>query len=140
MNDTHPAIAVPELMRLLMDEHELEWDAAWKITQASLAYTNHTLLPEALERWPIDLFGSLLPRHLEIIFEINRLFIEQVRIKFGQDNERIGRMSLIDESGGRYVRMANLACVGSHHINGVAALHTELLQQTVPQRLLSAFP
>ena len=96
----NPAIAVPELMRLLMDEHELEWDDAWKITQASLAYTNHTLLPEALERWPIDLFGSLLPRHLEIIFEINRLFIEQVRIKFGQDNERIGRMSLIDESGG----------------------------------------
>ena len=140
MNDTHPAIAVPELMRLLMDEHELEWDAAWKITQASLAYTNHTLLPEALERWPIDLFGSLLPRHLEIIFEINRLFIEQVRIKFGQDNERIGRMSLIDESGGRYVRMANLACVGSHHINGVAALHTELLQQTVLNDFYQLFP
>ncbi|MGB3766310.1 MAG: glycogen/starch/alpha-glucan phosphorylase [Phormidesmis sp.] len=140
MNDTHPAIAVPELMHLLIDEHELSWDHAWEITQKSLAYTNHTLLPEALERWPIDLFGSLLPRHLEIIFEINRLFLEQVRIKFGQDNERLERMSLIDESGGRYVRMANLACVGSHHINGVAALHTELLQQTVLNDFYKLFP
>ena len=140
MNDTHPAIAVAELMRLLIDEHELAWDAAWEITQKSLAYTNHTLLPEALERWPIDLFGSLLPRHLEIIFEINRLFLEQVRIKFGQDGDRLARMSLIDERGGRYVRMANLACVGSHHINGVAALHTELLQQTVLNDFYQLFP
>ena len=140
MNDTHPAIAVAELMRLLLDEHQLEWNAAWDITQKSLAYTNHTLLPEALERWPIDLFGTLLPRHLEIIFEINRLFLEQVRIKFGQDNARLARMSLIDESGGRYVRMANLACVGSHHINGVAALHTELLQQTVLNDFYLLFP
>ena len=140
MNDTHPAIAVAELMRLLMDEHEMSWDKAWETTQKSLAYTNHTLLPEALERWPIDLFGSLLPRHLEIIFEINRLFLEQVRIKFGQDNEKLSRMSLIDESGGRYVRMANLACVGSHHINGVAALHTELLQQTVLNDFYQLFP
>ncbi len=140
MNDTHPAIAVAELMRLLVDEHEMEWDKAWEITQKSLAYTNHTLLPEALERWPIDLFGSLLPRHLEIIFEINRIFLEDVRLKFGQDNERLARMSIIEESGGRYVRMANLACVGSHAINGVAALHTELLKQTVLNDFFELFP
>ena len=103
MNDTHPAIAVAELMRLLVDEHQMEWNEAWEITQKTLAYTNHTLLPEALERWPIDLFGSLLPRHLEIIFEINRIFLEDVRVKFGQDNERLERMSIIEESGGRYV-------------------------------------
>ncbi|MGI8932895.1 MAG: glycogen/starch/alpha-glucan phosphorylase [Phormidesmis sp.] len=140
MNDTHPAIAVAELMRLLMDENELGWDQSWEITQKTLAYTNHTLLPEALERWPIDLFGSLLPRHLEIIFEINRIFLEDVRLKFGQDNVRIERMSIIDESGGRYVRMANLACVGSHAINGVAALHTELLKQTVLNDFFELFP
>lgn len=140
LNDTHPAIAVAELMRLLIDEHQIEWNTAWTITQKSLAYTNHTLLPEALERWPIDLFGSLLPRHLEIIFEINRLFLEDVRLKFGQDNERLARMSIIDESGGRYVRMANLACIGSHAINGVAALHTELLQQTVLNDFFELFP
>ncbi len=140
LNDTHPAIAVAELMRLLIDVHEFEWDKAWEITQKSLAYTNHTLLPEALERWPIGLFGDLLPRHLEIIFEINRNFLEDVRLKFGQDNERLERMSLIDESGGRYVRMANLACVGSHAINGVAALHTELLKQTVLNDFFLLFP
>ncbi|MEN8444297.1 MAG: glycogen/starch/alpha-glucan phosphorylase, partial [Cyanobacteria bacterium J06555_13] len=140
LNDTHPAIAVAELMRLLIDIHEFAWDDAWEITQKSLAYTNHTLLPEALERWPIDLFGSLLPRHLEIIFEINRLFLEDVRIKFGQDNDRLSRMSLIDETGGRYVRMANLACVGSHAINGVAALHTELLKETVLNDFYQLFP
>lgn len=140
MNDTHPAIAVSELMRLLVDEHQMSWDKAWEITQKTLAYTNHTLLPEALERWPIDLFGSLLPRHLEIIFEINRIFLEDVRLKFGQDNERLERMSIIDESGGRYVRMANLACVGSHAINGVAALHTELLKQTVLNDFFQLFP
>ncbi|MGB3298144.1 MAG: glycogen/starch/alpha-glucan phosphorylase [Phormidesmis sp.] len=140
MNDTHPAIAVAELMRLLVDEHQMEWNKAWEITQKTLAYTNHTLLPEALERWPIDLFGSLLPRHLEIIFEINRTFLEDVRVKFGQDNERLERMSIIEESGGRYVRMANLACVGSHAINGVAALHTELLQQTVLNDFYQLFP
>ncbi|MGB7247863.1 MAG: glycogen/starch/alpha-glucan phosphorylase, partial [Phormidesmis sp.] len=140
LNDTHPAIAVAELMRLLIDDHQMAWDAAWEITQKSLAYTNHTLLPEALERWPIDLFGSLLPRHLEIIFEINRLFLESVRVKFGQDNARLARMSIIDETGGRYVRMANLACVGSHAINGVAALHTELLKQTVLNDFYELFP
>jgi starch phosphorylase len=131
LNDTHPAIAVAELMRLLVDEHGVEWDAAWDITRQTFAYTNHTLLPEALEKWPVSLFGSLLPRHLEIVYEINRRFLEGVRARHGDGDPRIGRLSLIDESGDRYVRMAHLACVGSRAINGVAALHTELLKQTV---------
>jgi glycogen phosphorylase len=131
LNDTHPAIAVAELMRLLVDQEFLGWDKAWEITQKTLAYTNHTLLPEALERWQVQLFGDLLPRHLEIIYEINLRFLDAVRIKFIDDPDRLSRMSLIDESGDRYVRMANLACVGSHAINGVAALHSELLKQTV---------
>lgn len=131
LNDTHPAIAVAELMRLLVDQEFVGWDKAWEITQNTLGYTNHTLLPEALERWQIDLFQDLLPRHLEIIYEINHRFMDQVRLKFIGDDDRLARMSLIDESGERYVRMANLACVGSHAINGVAALHTELLKQTV---------
>lgn len=130
LNDTHPAIGVAELMRLLVDEHYLAWDRAWHITQNTFAYTNHTLLPEALEKWPISLFGSLLPRHLEIIFEINRRFLDQVRVRFMGDGH-LEQLSLIDESGERYVRMANLACVGSHAINGVAALHTELVKSTI---------
>lgn len=128
LNDTHPALAVPELMRLLMDEYGFGWDDAWEITTRSLSYTNHTLLPEAMEKWPIGLFASLFPRHLEIIFEINRRFLDKVKERFPQDEGRISRMSLIDESGERYVRMANLACVGGHKINGVAALHTKLLK------------
>ncbi|MDJ0595032.1 MAG: glycogen/starch/alpha-glucan phosphorylase [Pleurocapsa sp. MO_226.B13] len=131
LNDTHPSIAVAELMRLLLDEHNLDWDSAWGITRRSFAYTNHTLLPEALEKWSLNLFGKLLPRLLEIIYEINRQFLDEVRIKFSGDEGRIARMSLIDESGERYVRMANLACVGSFAINGVAALHSELLKETV---------
>ncbi len=131
LNDTHPSIAVAELMRLLIDEHNLDWDSAWGITRRSFAYTNHTLLPEALEKWSLNLFGKLLPRLLEIIYEINRQFLDEVRIKFSGDEGRIARMSLIDESGERYVRMANLACVGSFAINGVAALHSELLKETV---------
>jgi starch phosphorylase len=131
LNDTHPAIAVAELMRLLVDEHGMEWGTAWQITQNSLAYTNHTLLPEALEKWALGLFGYLLPRHLEIIYEINRRFLDEVRLKYPYDVDRIARLSLIDETGEHYVRMANLACVGSHAINGVAALHTELLKETV---------
>lgn len=131
MNDTHPSVAVAELMRLLVDEYMLDWDRAWEITTKTLAYTNHTLLPEALEKWSIHLFGSLLPRHLEIIFEINSRFLDQVRLRYPGDDAQIGRMSLIDEGGDRYVRMANLACVGSHAINGVAALHSELLKKTV---------
>jgi len=132
LNDTHPAIAVPELMRLLMDEHHMEWDKAWDITRRSIAYTNHTLLPEALETWSVALFKRLLPRHLEIIYEINKRFLDEVRVHFlTDDGGHIERMSIIDEKGGGRVRMANLACVGSYAINGVAALHTRLLKSTV---------
>ena len=131
LNDTHPALAVAELMRLLVDEYGIDWDEAWATTIKTFSYTNHTLLPEALETWSLPLFGKLLPRHLEIIYEINSRFLEQVRGVFADDGERIARMSLIEESGEKRVRMANLACVGSHAINGVAALHTELLKQTV---------
>ena len=131
LNDTHPAIAVAELMRLLVDEHGLAWDTAWQVTTRTLAYTNHTLLPEALERWPIPLFASVLPRHLEIIYEINRRFLDQVRARYPDDDERAARMSLIDEQGERHVRMAHLATVGSHAVNGVAALHSQLLREGV---------
>jgi glycogen phosphorylase len=140
LNDTHPSIGVTELMRLLVDEHQMDWEAAWAITEKTFAYTNHTLLPEALEKWPISLFGSLLPRHLEIIFEINRRFLEQVRVKFGDDPARIARMSLIDESGERYVRMAYLATVGSHKVNGVAELHSELLKETTLHDFFELWP
>lgn len=129
LNDTHPAVAVPELMRLLVDVHFYDWDKAWEITCKTFCYTNHTLLPEALEKWQLDLFGNLLPRHLEIIFEINRRFLDEVRLKYPGDNERVSRMSIIDESGSKYIRMANLACVGSKAINGVAAMHTALLRK-----------
>ncbi len=131
MNDTHPAIAVAELMRLLVDEHGLNWDTAWSTTTRTLSYTNHTLLPEALEQWPHGMFGSLLPRHLEIIDEINRRHLDNVRAKFPGDNDRVRRLSLINEDGERYVRMAHLASLGSHAINGVAELHTELLKKNV---------
>jgi starch phosphorylase len=131
MNDTHPAIAVAELMRLLVDEHAMEWETAWRVTQNALSYTNHTLLPEALEQWPQSLFGSLLPRHLEIIDEINRRHLENVRGKFPGDEGRVQRLSLINEEGEKFVRMAHLAALGSHAINGVAALHTELLKTHV---------
>jgi starch phosphorylase len=131
MNDTHPAISVAELMRLLVDEHSMEWDTAWNVTQHTLSYTNHTLLPEALERWPRSLFGSLLPRHLEIVDEINRRHLENVRHKFPGDEARVQRLSIIDEEGEKHVRMAHLASVGSHAINGVAALHTDLLKTNV---------
>jgi glycogen phosphorylase len=131
LNDTHPAIAVAELMRLLVDEHAMDWDEAWGVTTRTFAYTNHTLLPEALERWPLEVFGRVLPRHLEIIYEINVRFLDEARMRFLGDEERIARLSLIDENGERYVRMANLACVGSHAINGVAELHSELLKSDV---------
>lgn len=133
LNDTHPSIAIVELMRLLIDEHAMDWDKAWEVTYRSFAYTNHTLLPEALEKWPVSLFEKILPRHLEIIFEINRRFLEEVRQQFPGDEGIVSRLSLIDESGERYVRMANLACVGSFAINGVAALHTQLLKDEVLQ-------
>jgi starch phosphorylase len=140
LNDTHPAVAVAELMRLLVDEHGFAWEEAWTITRNTFAYTNHTLLPEALETWPVSLFGNLLPRHLEIVYEINRRFLDEVREKFPGDEARVARLSLIDEGGPRYVRMAHLACVGSRKINGVARLHSELLKQTVLRDFAELWP
>ena len=131
LNDTHPSIAIPELMRLFVDENQMEWEQAWEITTKTFAYTNHTLLPEALEKWSLALFRWVLPRHLEIIYEINRRFLEGVEKRYPGDVERLRRMSIIDESGERYVRMAHLACVGSHTVNGVSALHTKLLEQSI---------
>jgi len=128
LNDTHPAVAVAELMRLLVDEHGMEWEKAWRITTRTFSYTNHTLLPEALEKWSLPLFADVLPRHLEIIYEINRRFLDSVRLEHPQHAGRLGELSLIDEGGEKYVRMANLACVGSYAINGVAELHTKLLK------------
>jgi len=140
LNDTHPSIGVAELMRLLVDEHHLDWEQAWEITRRTFAYTNHTLLPEALERWPLELFKRILPRHLEIIYEINRRFLDDVRLRYPGDVDRVRRLSLIEEGYERYVRMANLACVGSQAINGVAALHTELLKQTVLRDFYELWP
>ena len=140
LNDTHPSIAVAELMRLLLDERMLQWDEAWEITRHTLAYTNHTLLPEALETWGLPLFQSLLPRPLEIIYEINRRFLEEVRQRHPGDEALAKRLSLIDESGERRIRMANLATVGSHAVNGVAALHSELLKQTVLHDFAELWP
>jgi len=130
MNDTHPSLAVAELMRLLVDEHGMEWDKAWAVTTAALSYTNHTLLPEALEKWRFDLFKDLLPRHLEIILEINRRFLAGVREKHPGDEGLVARLSIVDEAGGRSLRMAHLATVGSHAVNGVARMHSELLKST----------
>ena len=128
LNDTHPALAVAELMRILLDEHDLPWERAWEITVASLGYTNHTLLPEALEKWPVPLMERVLPRHLQIIYEINQRFLDTVRLRYPGDDERVRRMSLIEEGPVKQVRMANLAIVGSHAINGVARLHSDLLK------------
>jgi starch phosphorylase len=140
LNDTHPAIAVAELMRLLVDEHGMGWDTAWDVTSKTFAYTNHTLLPEALEKWPVDLIRQLLPRHLEIIHEINARFLDEVRAAFPGDNDRLARMSLIDESSERFVRMAHLATVGSYRVNGVARMHSELLKQTVMRDFAELWP
>ena len=140
LNDTHPSIGVAELMRLLVDDRNLEWEPAWEITRRTFGYTNHTLLPEALETWPASLLGSLLPRHLEIILEINRRFLEDVRRRHPGDEARVARLSLIGEDGERRVRMSHLATVGSHAINGVSALHTELLQQSVLRDFAELWP
>jgi starch phosphorylase len=143
LNDTHPAMAIAEFMRLLVDEHQMEWDRAWALTRQSFAYTNHTLLPEALETWPVELIQRTLPRHLEIIYEINVRFLDDVHIRFLDEPARLTRMSLIDEGRGdgvRRVRMANLACVGSMAINGVAKLHTELLKKTVLKDFYDMWP
>ena len=128
LNDTHPTMAVPELMRILLDEAHLGWDQAWDLTQRTLAYTNHTLLPEALETWPLEWFDHMLPRHLEIILEINRRLLEVVRNRFPGDEGRVERVSLVEEGARRKIRMANLAIVGSHSTNGVAAIHSRLLR------------
>jgi starch phosphorylase len=140
LNDTHPTIAVAELMRLLVDVHGMDWDAAWGVTSRTFAYTNHTLLPEALEKWPMPLFESLLPRHLEIIFEINCRFLDDMRLRYPYDEARIAHLSIIDETGPRYVRMAHLACVGAFAVNGVAALHTRLLGETVLRDFHDTWP
>lgn len=131
LNDTHPAIAIPELMRVLVDLHHLEWEKAWDITTRTFAYTNHTLMPEALETWAVALFESILPRHLQIIYEINRRFLKDVMHQYPGDTGILRRMSLIDETGGKRIRMAHLAIVGSHKVNGVAQIHTELMKQTI---------
>ena len=140
LNDTHPSIGVAELMRLLIDVHGLGWDKAWEITSNAFNYTNHTLLPEALERWPLPMFSSLLPRHIEIIYEINKRFLDTVRERYPGDDARVARMSLIDEYGEKFVRMAYLACVGSKHINGVAQLHTELLKSELLHDFYTLWP
>jgi starch phosphorylase len=140
LNDTHPSLAVPELMRLLLDEAQLGWDPAWDLTRQTLAYTNHTLLPEALEKWPLPWFALLLPRHLEIILEINRRLTEEVQARFPGDDSRVERMSLIEEGAERKIRMANLAIVGTHSTNGVAAIHSELLRTVTVKDLAEMFP
>jgi starch phosphorylase len=140
LNDTHPTLAIPELMRILLDEAHLEWAQAWDLTQQTFAYTNHTLLPEALEKWPVEWFETMLPRHLEIIYEINRRFLDSVRGRYPGDEGRVARMSLIEEGPQRNVRMANLAIVGSHSTNGVAAIHSELLRATTVKDLAEMFP
>ena len=140
LNDTHPTMAVSELMRILLDEAKLGWDEAWDLTRRTLAYTNHTLLPEALEKWPVEWFEMLMPRHLEIIFEINRRLLDDVRNRFPDEEGRVARISLIEEGPSRHVRMANLAIVGSHSTNGVAAIHSELLRTTTVKDLAEMFP
>ena len=140
LNDTHPAMAVPEMMRILLDDAHLEWDHAWELTQQTLAYTNHTLLPEALERWPVEWFEILLPRHLEIIYEINRRLLDSIQTRFPGDNQRVASMSLVEEGPQRKIRMANLAIVGSHSTNGVAAIHSHLLRTTTVRDLAEMFP
>jgi glycogen phosphorylase len=140
MNDTHPALAVTELMRTLVDEHEMGWEEAWEITQASCGYTNHTLMPEALERWPIDMFERVLPRHLQILYEINHRFLQQVETRWPGDVSRQQKMSIIDESSPKMVRMANLAIVGSHAVNGVAKLHSDLVRSHLVPDFNEFFP
>src|SRR5438876_9507487 len=140
LNDTHPSMAVPELMRILLDDAHLGWDQAWELTKKALAYTNHTLLAEALEKWPAAWFELLLPRHLEIIYEINRQLLDEVRVRFAGDEGRVERVSLVEEGKERKIRMANLAIVGSHSTNGVAAVHSKLLRTTTVKDLAEMFP
>jgi len=140
LNDTHPSMSVAELMRILLDDAHLTWDKAWELTKKTLAYTNHTLLPEALEKWPVEWFQTLLPRHLEIIYEINRRLLDEVRLRFPGDEGRVERVSLVEEGTQRKIRMANLAIVGTHSTNGVAAVHSKLLRTTTVRDLAEMFP
>ncbi len=140
LNDTHPSIAIPELMRILLDVHHLDWNRAWDITQRTFSYTNHTLMPEALETWPVSLFESVLPRHLQIIYEINRRFLDEVHHRYPGDTDLLRRMSIVDEDRGKRLRMAHLAIVGSHTVNGVAQIHTELMKQTIFSDFERFFP
>jgi len=140
LNDTHPSLAIPELMRILVDLEGLEWDEAWAITTSAFAYTNHTILPEAMERWPVDLLGQVLPRHLQIIYEINARFLALVRARYSNDDQRCRRMSIIEESEEKRVRMAVLAIVGSHSVNGVAALHTDILRNDIFREYAELWP
>ncbi len=140
LNDTHPAIAVAELMRLLIDHFHFEWEKAWQITTSSVAYTNHTLLPEALEKWDLELFKSLLPRHLELIYEINRRFLQQVRLRYPGNDLILRKLSIIDEEGCKAVRMAHLATIGAHHVNGVAALHSDLIKRQLMPEFATLWP
>ncbi len=140
LNDTHPAIAVAELMRLLIDEHHFNWDKAWSITTSSVSYTNHTLLPEALEKWDLSLFNSLLPRHLELIYEINRRFLQQIRVRYPGNDSILRKLSIIDEEGGKAIRMAHLATIGAHHVNGVAALHSDLIKRQLLPEFAAIWP
>ncbi|MBV8359771.1 MAG: glycogen/starch/alpha-glucan phosphorylase [Deltaproteobacteria bacterium] len=140
LNDTHPAIAVPELMRILLDDAHLDWNQAWELTTSTFAYTNHTLLPEALEKWPVEWFEKMLPRHLEIIYEINRRLLDEAQVRFKNENDRVTRISLIEEGPSKHVRMANVAIVGSHSTNGVAAIHSQLLRATTVKDLAEMFP
>jgi starch phosphorylase len=140
LNDTHPALAVPELMRLLIDSYGQEWEIAWALVTRIFSYTNHTLMPEALETWPLDLFGSVLPRHLEIVLEINRRFLDWVRLERPEDPDLPRRVSLIDEAGGRRVRMAYVSVVASHKVNGVSKLHSDLMRQTIFSDFAALYP
>ena len=140
LNDTHPSLVIPELMRLLMDREGLDWDEAWKLTCASTGYTNHTILPEALEKWPVDMFERLLPRHLQIIYEINARFLRDVALRYPLDNQRLARMSIIEEGNPKHIRMAHLAIIGSCSVNGVAALHTRLLKEKVLRDFAEFWP
>jgi len=140
LNDTHPAVAVVEFMRILIDDEELDWDTAWNVTTKTFAYTNHTVLPEALEKWELNLFGKLLPRHLEIIYEINHRFLREVADAFPGDLGRMSRMSIIEEAGCKFIRMANLAIIGSHSVNGVSALHSQLLKDALFKDFYQLWP
>jgi starch phosphorylase len=140
MNDTHPTLAIPELMRILLDEAHLEWDQAWDLTQQTLAYTNHTLLPEALEKWPVAWLEIMLPRHLEIIYQINSRLLDSVRSRFPGDEGRVARVSLVEEGPQSNIRMANLGIVGSHSTNGVAAIHSGLLRTMTVKDLAEMYP